>query len=60
MYRVAKKPATKPIRAIPITTKKIFAPSMDAKKKADLDSVELIFSNAIMRITMVKKNDAPK
>ncbi len=33
---------------------------MEAKKNADFDSVELIFSNAIMRITMVKKNDAPK
>lgn len=33
---------------------------MEAKKKADLVIVELIFSNAIMRIIMVKKNDAPK
>lgn len=33
---------------------------MEAKKNADFDRVELIFSNAIMRITMVKKNDAPK
>lgn len=59
-YIVAKKPAIKPISAMPITTKKILVPSMEAKKNADFDSVELIFSNAIMRITMVKKNDAPK
>lgn len=43
-----------------MTTKKIFVWSIEAKKKADLVSDELIFSKAIMRIIMVKKNEAPK